>query len=571
MVILGKTKVREALDAHPEIKDILISMSPKYERLNNKFVYNTVARWATFNDVARMGGISVCEILHTLNEKLGTVKELERVFPECIQIPPSPKIEKTEKPGWLDNVKQFFVMDVRDRDDFFFSEILKHLGELSEGSALKIINSFYPAPLVGMLEEEGYQFYAEYVSSSEVILYVNYRGEDPDKSWRDRKEEFEVFDVRRSKEDPFGAIIKKAQDTPPGKGFKLVQKFEPIPLINMLLPMGFEYETVEKGFFEYHIYFYKLKKLSEEKKAADGDKIPLVIQAATPVVLPIVLRLLKSGRLMERIQIQELKVWKETEKHMAWIVNGKADVTFSAVAAAAKLYLTGNDIKMTSIDIWDNFYVLTRGYKAESFKDLKGHDFYIPLYKEAPPYAVTAYLMEQTGENPEDYNFVFGNPFGRPEEMQRKIVAGEIDTVLLREPEASFALHEGKGEIHASFSYSDIWGRLKNTGGQLPNAGVILKGELIRKHPEIVQIFEEELADAVKWINENPKEAAEQAYDLMGGSVESLELFLNRVTYKHEKASDRIEEIIEYLEVLGDGKAFSYVGENEKVRDMFML
>lgn len=57
----------------------------------------------------------------------------------------------------------------------------------------------------------------------------------------------------------------------------------------------------------------------------------------------------------------------------------------------------------------------------------------------------------------------------------------------------------------------------------------------------------------------------------MGGSVESLELFLNRVTYKHEKASDRIDDILEYLKVLGDNKAFSYVGENEKVREMFFL
>ena len=569
MVILAKTKVKDALDKHPELKDVLISLSPKYERLNNKLVFNTVGRWATFNDVARMGGISVCEILHTLNTVTGTVKELEKVFPECISIVPPPP--QAPKPDWLEDIKSFFVMDVRERDDFFFTEIMKQLASLTEGAALKVINSFYPAPLTGMLDEEGYDYYVENISSGEVVLYVRYKAEDPDKNWRERKEEFEVFDVRKSKEDPFGAIIKKAQDTPPGSGFKLVQKFEPIPLINMLLPMGFEYETVEIGFFEYHIYFYKTHSVSDESKEAEEGKIPLVIQTATPVVLPIVLKLLKSQRLMEKIQIQELKVWKETEKHMAWIVNGKADVTFSAVAAAAKLFLTGNDIKMTSMDIWDNFYVLTRGYKAKTFRDLKGHDFYLPLYKEAPPYAVTAYLMEQLGENPDDYNFVFGNPFGRPEEMQRKIVSGEIDTVLLREPEASFAIYEGKGEIQESFSYSDIWKALKNTSGQLPNAGVILKGDLIKNHPEIVEIFEEELSDAVKWINENPREAAEQAYDLMGGSVESLELFLNRVTYKHEKASDRIEDIIDYLKVLGNNKAFSYVGEDEKVREMFDL
>ena len=569
MVILGKTKVKEALDAHPELADILVSMSPKYEKLNNKLIYSTVARWATFNDVARLGGISVCEILHTLNEKIGMVKELEKAFPECINIvPPLPKMEK---PEWLDSVQQFLVMDVRERHDFFFTEILKQLGGLSDGMSLKIINSFYPAPLVGMLSEEKYPYYIEEISPEEINLYVAPKDSDPDKTWRERKETFETFDVRSSREDPFGAIIKKAQDTPPGDGFKLVQKFEPVPLINMLIPLGFEYETVEVGFFEFHIYFYKTVKTKETVQKNHGDKVPVVIQAATPVVLPIVLRLLKSRRLMDKISIQELKVWKETEKHMAWIVNGKADITFSALAAAAKLYLTGNDIKMTSIDIWDNFYVLTRGYKAHTFSDLKGHDFYIPLYSGAPPYAVTEHLMKQLGEDPKDYTFVFGNPFGRPEEMQRRLVAGEIDTVLLREPEASFAIHDGHGSIEEAFSYTDIWKKLNGNSNQLPNAGLIVKGSLVREQPELVKLLDEELAEAIRWINENPKDAAAQAYDLMGGSVESLELFLKRVTYKHENALDRIDEILEYLTLIREDKGFSYVGDNEEVRGLFEL
>lgn len=530
-----------------------------------------MGRWATFNDVARMGELSVCVILHRLNEAIGSVAELERVFPECINAVSTPP--EMGKPEWVDAVRQLTVMDVRSREDFFFTDIIRQLAALKPDSALKIINSFYPAPLIGMLKEEGYEFYAETVNPNEINLFALYRdkGEDPDGNWRDRKETFEIFDVRKSSEDPFGAIIKKAQDTPPGEGFKLVQRFEPIPLINMLIPLDFEHETVKIDFFEYHIYFYKKADVPEESWVADGEKIPVVIQAATPVVLPIVLHLLKSKKLMNLIQIQELKVWRETEKHMAWIVNGKADITFSAVAAAAKLFLTGNDIKMASIDIWDNFYVLTRGYEAKTFADLKGHDFYIPLYKEAPPYAVTEYLMKQTGENPEEYNFVFGNPFGRPEEMQRKLVSGEIDTVLLREPEASFAIHGGKGEIREAFTYSDIWQSLKNVSGQLPNAGLILKGDLVRNHPEIVNVFYEELENTIKWINENPHEAAEQSYDLMGGSVEALELFLKRVTFRHEKAGEKIDEILDYLRVLGSNKPFSYVGGNEEVRGMFEL
>lgn len=568
MVILGQTKLKDALDAYPEIKETLIALSPKFEKLNNKLIFSTVGRFASFNDIAKMGGLSICEILHTINGQTGNVGELERVFPECIKA--APEIKKTEPdPDWMDSVKQFIVMDVRHRNDFFFTDIIKRLKELKEGNALQVINSFYPAPIIGMLEEEGYELYVETKSAEEFRLNIRYKAEPGPFDWRDKKEEFEEFDVRSSKEDPFGAIIKKAGETPEGSGFKLVQKFEPIPLINMLEPMGFEYETVEIGYFEFHVYFYKVREIVKKKRDKSDDRIPVVIQAATPVVVPIIMRLLKSERLMNAIRIDELKIWKETEKHMAWVANGKADITFSAIAAAAKLYLTGNDLKMASVDIWDNFYLLTRDYKASTFADLKGHEIYVPLYKEAPPYAITSYLMKQKGENPDDYSFNFGNPFGRPEVFQEQFIKGEIDTVLLREPEASFALHGAGDAAMVAISYADIWNEIHPGSGMLPNAGLIFKGEFAREHPDAVKLLMEELKIAVDYINENPKDTANQSYDLMGGSVEGLELFLERVTYKHEASENVIEPIMEYLRVLGDSKAFSYIGENEEVRDMF--
>jgi NitT/TauT family transport system substrate-binding protein len=51
------------------------------------------------------------------------------------------------------------------------------------------------------------------------------------------------------------------------------------------------------------------------------DKVPVVIQSATPITYPIIMKMLQSKRLMGKIEIKELKVWEETEKHMAWVMN----------------------------------------------------------------------------------------------------------------------------------------------------------------------------------------------------------------------------------------------------------
>ncbi len=570
MVILAKTKVKDVLDAYPNLKEVLIQLSPKAKKLNNPLIYNTVAKWATLSDVAKFLGVSICEVLHRLNREVGEEEELYRQFPECIA--EEKQVPVQERPAWLDEAKKVYILDVRERDDFFLTDIQKRLRDLHPGEILTVINSFDPIPLKNLLTEGGYEHYTQEVGPERFELSIR-PTESPEervKNWQARKEEFEIVDVRGWKEDPFSAILKKAQDVPLGDGFRLIQYFEPIPLINMLLPLGFEYVTEKVSGIEHHVYFCRVRQPLQRFEIGKDGRIPLVIQSATPVVYPILMQLLKSPRLMERIKVEELKVWQQTEKHMGWVVSGRADITFSAVVAAVKLFQNGADIKMASIDIWDNFYVLTRGYKANSFHDLKGHAIYAPLFKNAPPYAVTSYLMQELGFDPEAFEFVFGKPFGRPEEMRDAFVAGRADTVLLREPEASEALFAAGEGAQVSLAFSDLWQQIHPELGNLPNAGLLFKGELIRKYPELAEIFAEELGLAIDWVNAHPKEAAEQAFEIMGQPQGAVELFLNRVHYDHRNVEDEDvqQKITKYLAVLNEKNVIKLKNGIEDIREM---
>ncbi len=550
MVILGKTKVKEAIKEYPELKDFLIKLSPKFKKLKNPMIFRIIGQWATFSDVAKLGGFSICELLHKVNRFTGTEEELLREAPNCIKENLADiKIEKSERPDWIDNAKQIVLLDVRERDDFFLPEVLSSIKRLEENQVLLIINSFNPTPLVNMLKESEDSFYLEKVKDDEFKLYVKKAPKKADDNWLDRKEEFDEIDVRGWDEDPFSAILKKANETPAGDGFKIIQYFKPTPLINMIEPLGFETYVDKVSPIEHHVYFYKKRAEKSEKKRYSG-RIPLTIQSATPVVYPIIMRLLQSKRLMDKIKLEELKIWDKTEKHLGWILSGKADISFSAVAAVAKIYQKGLDIKMKAVTVWDNFFILTRGYKAEDFGDLKGHRIYLPLVKAAPPYAVTSFLMKRLGYEPEEFEFVFGEPFGRPGEIKNMLVSGEIDTALLREPEASFAIFEGKGEIRQSIAYRDIWEKLFPEKGNLPNAGVLFKGDILREYPEISQIFLEETEKAIEWINKNPQESANISYDIMGVVPEAVKLFLSRVHFKYGASEDVLEKITHYIDVL---------------------
>ncbi|NOZ56592.1 MAG: DUF2249 domain-containing protein, partial [Calditrichaeota bacterium] len=525
-MITADTKVKKALDEHPELKDVLIGLSDKLKKLNNPLIFKTVAKWATFGDVARLSGLSICEILHAVNSAIGTEKELYAAFPDCIKEGSSQAAEPGEKPEWLDKVRRIYEIDVREREDFFLPDISQRLESLKPDEALTVVNEFDPLPLKRMAESLNCEHYTEFVSPHEVR--VTFHCEKPPKpetdDWLSRKDEFPVLDVRFEKTDPFEKILQVAQRVPEGRGFALMQAFEPVPLINLLEGMGFEHHTEKLAMFRYKVWFYKPYREQTGPAVHTGDKrVPIVVQSATPILYPIIMQLLKSRRLTDRVRIDELKVWEETEKHMAWIVNGRADFSFSAVMAAARLFDNGVDIKMLSVDVWDNFYVLTRGYKAENFGDLKGHKIHMPLFKNAPPAAVTFHLMRLTGHDPSEFEFVYGNPFGRPEEIKDLFVKGEADTVLLREPEASYALYNTK-DSYESIAYRDIWKKVHPGIGNLPNAGLVVKGEFLREHPDIVEIFVEELRNAIQWVNEHKKEAAQQAWDIMRHRPEEVEL-----------------------------------------------
>ena len=468
MIITGSTKIKDAFEEHPELKELMVGLSPKFERLNNDFIYKTVSKFATFNDVAKIGKISICEILHKLNEELGTEEELLKVFPDCIK--EINGIKKVPENDNIPNFTQIIEFDTSERSDFFFPEIMQKLTELNSSSALKVISKFDPVPLKKMIEAVHY---------SQITKEINE----------------ELFEI----------------------------------------------------------YIYRSKNNVEVKEAIKSDKVSVVLQSATPIAYPIILKMLESEKLMEKIEIEELKVWRETEKHLSWIVSGKADISFSALMSSAKIFNT-KKIVMPAIVVWDNFKLLTKGYEAKNFSDVKGHEIYTPLFKGAPPFVLTKYLIRLEGNNPDDFNFKFGKPFGRPDEIKDSLVSGESDTVILREPEASFALFEGGEDTHVSIEYGEAWSKHHPELKELPNAGLLFKGEFVEKHPEIAALFMDELEFATNWVNGNIKEAAEMSAEKMGVSVEEAEFFIKRATLKYVKSTDVEPKLKAYLQLLKDEK-----------------
>ena len=541
--IVAGSNIKATLDKHPELKQILINLSPMFKRMQNPALYNTLARFANFNDAAKVTGLSVCEILHTLNNHLGTESKLLKIMPECIKITHDEIEDESTEITWKESPELYIY------NNNTIEDLVEKTSILSPQENIVIISTEKPDELLKVANGLNFNFNIEKNREYRVSIF-NPAEKEELLPWKERKEDFEVLDVRKMTTDPFDVILKKAYSTEDDNGFVLVQRFEPHPMINMLSEMDFEHMTEQKEATEFWIYFHK-KASKIDDSDASTTKVNAVIQSATPVAYPVIMRLLQSDKIRKHINIKELKVWEETEKHLAWITNGKADISFSALITSAKL--KDSDIKIPALFVWDNFVLLSRS-KAENFEDIKGKEIYTPLFEEAPPAKITKYLIKASGLNPDDFTFRYGTPFGRPEEIYREFVTGKADTVILREPEASYAIKimQDRNEEISVISFNKIWNEVNEGYGSFPNAGLVLKGEFARKYPEQTKVFLEELKLAIQWVNDNRKASAELSFDMMRQPVDRIELFLDRVNFEYVEGEKLVYKVKQYFDILNE-------------------
>ena len=93
------------------------------------------------------------------------------------------------------------------------------------------------------------------------------------KDWLNKKETFEIKDVRQMKGNFLPSILNKAKDIELENGLCIIQSFEPIPLYSALEELGYEYHTDKISDSEYRTFFHR--SIIKSPKYPDGMDIPL--------------------------------------------------------------------------------------------------------------------------------------------------------------------------------------------------------------------------------------------------------------------------------------------------------
>lgn len=145
-----ETTVGAMLDAYPELESVLVEMAPAFAKLRNPVVRRTVAKVATLEQAAKIGGVSLQAIILRLRDFTG------QSAPDLPM--PEPSSDASENASWLTAgrvVEEIDADAMLERGIHPIGKIREAVGGLGPGEVVVLRSSFRPQPLIETLRRSG--------------------------------------------------------------------------------------------------------------------------------------------------------------------------------------------------------------------------------------------------------------------------------------------------------------------------------------------------------------------------------------------------------------------------------
>lgn len=166
-----ETKVGALLEAYPELEETLIACAPAFAKLKNPVLRRTVARLATLEQAARIGGISVRDLVRRLREAAGqSGGEVDE---------PSVLPGAVEAPAWLERDRVRIRLDadaILAAGDHPLGKVRQALASVEPGEIVELASSFRPEPLIDALARAGLLVYSTELSPGRHATFIRRAG-----------------------------------------------------------------------------------------------------------------------------------------------------------------------------------------------------------------------------------------------------------------------------------------------------------------------------------------------------------------------------------------------------------
>ena len=166
-----ETKIGVLLDAYPGIEEVLIAWAPAFAKLRNPLLRKTVAKIATIEQAAKIGGVSVREMVRKLREATGQSDSETTPAPETA---PDGSGAPAAAPAWLSEEQVRYRVDadsLLETGEHPIGKIHRLASSLQEREIIKLTSSFRPEPLIEEMSRIGLAVYSREISPGRHATY----------------------------------------------------------------------------------------------------------------------------------------------------------------------------------------------------------------------------------------------------------------------------------------------------------------------------------------------------------------------------------------------------------------
>lgn len=164
LIITPKTKVLQAIEAYPQLEELLISYVPAFVKLKNPVLRKTVARIATLQQAAAIGNVPVEELINKLRAEIG-----QDLFTQNEN-----QMYNTQQPEWYNESLIDGELDARPMlaiGEHPVNQVIADLKILETGKIYKLTAPFLPAPLIDKASSLNFKHWVTKSDDGTHIIY----------------------------------------------------------------------------------------------------------------------------------------------------------------------------------------------------------------------------------------------------------------------------------------------------------------------------------------------------------------------------------------------------------------
>lgn len=257
---------------------------------------------------------------------------------------------------------------------------------------------------------------------------------------------------------------------------------------------------------------------------------------------------MRNGKARDMLNLN-YKEWRNPDQLRAGFAGGSFMLCASPCNIAANLYNQGVDVKMLNILTNGLNYIFSKNQNINELKDLQGKKLIMSFKNDLPDIIFQA-LCKAFGVDIEQINITYVQT---PPEAVMLFLRREFDAILTQEPIASAMQLKAQNngiKIHRSIDIQTLWASKFQDCPQIPQAGLIVRGEFYQRNLEFFNTFYNDLQNALKWINSSPNQAAKFGTKYLLAPQDAIKNAIAYSNFTLQKCSDITKSLNNFFEII---------------------